>query len=140
MQGIQNAAIAMSQDWLSEVSLIGWGVAHPVWAIGGLAVLLFLLSGLLRAITQLAEKLWIALLRSPLNLIRWMFTKLRQFFKIEDTVPVSMNKSTKHPHYSYNETQVWERISRLEEIQKEQIQILKEVKALLNKEPPPPMN
>jgi hypothetical protein len=59
-----------------------WIAVHPLYDLGlGLAVL-FLLAGLLKAIARLTERLWLALLQSPLRLGKWLLSRLAQLFKL----------------------------------------------------------
>ena len=66
-EGIKRAVLEMSQDGLTRHSIAAWLISHPLWALGGLLVSFVLLSGLLRAIAQSTERLWMILLRAPLK-------------------------------------------------------------------------
>jgi hypothetical protein len=137
-ESIQTAIAAMVQDWLSDHPLLGWCVTHPIWAIA--LLLLFIFSA------------WIALLRAPLRLVRWIGVRLLKLFK---RIPKEMSQPFDSPDtqllqspeiYSPTSTlnepelaarnngqsaQLREVIVRLEQLQREQAQLLQDVRAIL---------
>ncbi len=97
-------------------------MSHPIWGLGFVFLSVFLLWGLLRAIAQFIEKLWLIVLRSPLNLGRWLLKTLRRLFN--DHRAVSDSEETPTP-------QIDEIAERLERLQEEQKQLLLDVKLLI---------
>jgi hypothetical protein len=86
-EGIKRAVIEMGQDGLMSHSITAWLLSHPLWALFFVLVLFFLLSGLLRAIAQSAERLWIVLLRAPLQFGRWSLNQVLRLLKLPITQP-----------------------------------------------------
>jgi hypothetical protein len=109
-------------------SLLQWLIAHP---LGG-AVLgflgLFLLWGLLRSLTYLMERLWLALLQSPWWAGRRIWTSL-QARRGSPTDRRSSPASATPPSQSDQDIEAI--VARLETLQQEQQTLLQEVKAYL---------
>jgi hypothetical protein len=103
-------------DWLKLHSPWSWLFAHPIALIGVILLALFLLSGLLSAIAQLTQRLWIGLLRSPWQLTRWIFGKGSQWVK-RDPQPDRLTIV----------------LDRLESLKREEDELLQEVRSLLGK-------
>jgi hypothetical protein len=103
-------------DWLEAHSPWSWLFAHPIALIGVVLLALFLLSGLLSAIAQLTQRLWIGLLRSPWQLTRWIFGKGSQWVK-RDPQPDRLTIV----------------LDRLESLKREEDELLQEVRSLLGK-------
>ncbi len=138
-QAMQNAMGEMTQNWLLAHPILGWGVAHPLWALGMVIALAFMSGGLLRAIAQLTEQLWIDLLQLPMRAIRWGLDRLLPWGKpqpsVQDSVPVGFYKPTLKQDQtglqSASHQQLCEIMVRLEQIQQEQALLLQDIKALL---------
>ena len=116
-EGIKRAVLEMSQDGLTRHSIAAWLISHPLWALGGLLVSFVLLSGLLRAIAQSTERLWMILLRAPLKFGRWSLTQLLRLLRLPITEP--------------DNNPLFEKVARLEQLQQEQQQLLQEIKTLM---------
>jgi hypothetical protein len=114
---IKWAVFRMGQDGFMGHSVIAWLISHPLWALCGLLVFFILLSGLFSAIAQSTERLWIILLRAPLQLGRWVLNQVLRLFKL----PIA--KPDRNPLY--------EKVARLEQLQQEQQQLLQEIKTLM---------
>jgi hypothetical protein len=151
-ESIQTAIAAMVQDWLSDHPLLGWCVTHPIWAIALLLLFIFSAWGLLGAIAQLVKTLWIELLRAPLRLVRWIGVRLLKLFKripkemsqpfdSPDTQllqspeiyspPSTLNQPELAARNNGQSAQLREVIVRLEQLQREQAQLLQDVRAIL---------
>ncbi len=143
-QAMQGAVAAMIQNWLVDHPILNWGLTHPVWALIGLAVLFLLSGGLLRAIAQLTEQLWIRLLQLPMRLGQWILAQLLQFFgrpfrasihadpEPIDISPLEINiASLQDAHESLDAEQLYDILVRLEQIQQEQTLLLQDIKNLL---------
>jgi hypothetical protein len=151
-ESIQNAIAAMVQDWLNDHPLLAWCATHPVWAIALLFLFIFSAWGLLGAIAQLVKTLWIALLRAPLTLGRWIGVRLIKLFKhipqkmpqpsdplntqllqLQEIYPPSstLNEPELTARNNSQSSQLNEVVGRLEQLQREQTQLLQEVRAML---------
>lgn len=149
---IQNAIAAMVQDWLTDHPMLGWCVTHPIWAIALFLLFIFSAWGLLGAIAQLVKTLWIELLRTPLRLVRWVGVRLLKLFKrIPKEMPqpsalpntqLLRSQEIDPPTSTLNEpelaarkngqsAQLSEVVVRLEQLQREQTQLLQDVRAIL---------
>jgi hypothetical protein len=116
-EGIKWAVFEMGQDRFIGHSVTAWLFSHPLWALGGLLVSFVLLSGLLRAITQSTERIWLILLRAPLRFGRWILTQVLGLLKLPIVKP--------------DHNQLYEKVARLEQLQQEQQQLLQEIKTLM---------
>jgi hypothetical protein len=152
-ESIQNAIAAMVQEWLSHHPVLTWCVIHPVWSLSLLLLFIFSAWGLLGAIAQLVRTLWIELLRAPLRLGRWLGVRLLNLFRhprdgnpqISDAFDTQTLRSeeTHSPLSKLNEPELANRnngqpfqlseiVARLEQLQREQAQLLQEVRAILH--------
>jgi hypothetical protein len=151
-ESIRNAIATMVQDWLNEHPVLEWCVAHPIWAIALLFLLIFSAWGLLGAIAQLVKTLWIELLRAPLKLGRWLGVRLLNLFRhsIDETSQTSdaqtlqlqdiqslrstLNDPNSDDRQNQNDqpARLREVVARLEQLQAEQAQLLQEVRAILH--------
>ena len=140
-QAVQGAVGEMIQDWLMGHPILGWGVAHPLWALGVIVALLFMSGGLLRAIAQLTEQLWIDLLRLPMRVVRWGLAQLFPWWKpksdstinTQNSAPVGLHEQNHNGSQSANQ-QLYEIMVRLEQIQHAQTLLLQDIKELLLKD------
>ncbi|HEY9663240.1 MAG TPA: hypothetical protein V6C65_32745, partial [Allocoleopsis sp.] len=103
-----------------------WFVSNPFWLLIAMLAALFLLSGLLRAIAGLTEKLWLTLLKLPFILVQtvWrssLFLLLRPF---EKSTVASLTASPAPDRLT-------EILNRLEALRQEQDELLQEVRLLL---------
>lgn len=147
-QAIQGAVAQMVQDWLLDHPILSWGILHPIWALVSGVLLLFVSGGLLKAIARLTEQLWIKLLQLPMQLSQWLLTRLFNWFRFQ---PFSSSNSLKPTLVSIQDSafsagnnpgkdsldadrQLYEVMVRLEQLQQEQTQLLKDIKTLLIKE------
>jgi hypothetical protein len=121
-----DALLAPIQDWLAQHPVFLWLATHPWWLLITILVILFLLSGLLRAVAGLTEKLWLGLLRLPILLVQWVWRGslflLRRPFAPK---PLALQASVTPPD------RLTEVLDRLEALRQEQDELLKEVKSLL---------
>jgi hypothetical protein len=152
-ESIQNAIAEMVRDWLSDHPVLEWCANHPIWAIALLLLLIFSAWGLLGAIAQLVKTLWIALLRTPLRLGRWIGVGLLNLFRrprdktsqTSDTQPLRLQevqsprstlndpKSASQQNHSDQPARLSELVAHLEQLQAEQTQLLQEVRAILHR-------
>lgn len=114
------------QDWLAVHPLWNWLFAHPLWLLGFGLFIIFLLSGLLRAIGRLTEWLWLAILRLPMRLTQWIFKGVSllviSLFGLKRPAPPPQIAST---------DRLIDIVNRLEALKQEQDELLQEVKSIL---------
>lgn len=131
--GFLDSLIAPVQDWLNQYPLLLWLTTHPWWLLATVLLILFLLSGLLRAIAGLTEKLWLALLGLPVTLVRWIWQST--FFLLSRpfaSKPAIAQSNLVNPPIFNSQDRLAEVLDRLESLRQEQDELLKEVKTLLS--------
>jgi hypothetical protein len=133
----------MIQSWLMDHPILGWGLAHPLWALGVAAALLFISGGLLKAIAQLTEQLWMDLLRLPMRVLQWGLAQVLPWRKLHHTTIsnstlIDFREQTlnqeRHDSLNPDDPQLCEIMTRLETIQHEQTLLLQDIKALILKD------
>lgn len=122
-EAVRQAIVSTIQDLLPDGTVMDWLLAHPLYAIGLVILLIFLLGGLLRFINRLTEQVWIYLLQLPINLLRWLGAGLFGFLKRK---PQANNGSKE-----VGERSLAEILSRLGELQREEAELMQELQALL---------
>jgi hypothetical protein len=144
LDGFWDALTAPIQDWLGQYPVLLWLGIHPLWLVVVILLVLFLLSGLLRAVAGLTEKLWLVLLRLPILLVRWVWRGtlflLSRPFAAKPVAQSSLAQSSLvksslvNPPLLDSADRLTEVLDRLEALRQEQDELLKEVKSLLVKE------
>ncbi|WP_404789769.1 hypothetical protein [Altericista sp. CCNU0014] len=143
---MQSAVIEMIQNWLTARPMLDWAFAHPIWTSVGFAILLVLLGGLLRAIAQLTEQLWVRLLQLPMRVGRWILAQLFQLFRLPFRSPAIADlepANTRSPAFNLanlqddsespvSEQQLCDILVRLEHLQQEQTLLLQDIKRLIS--------
>jgi hypothetical protein len=132
-EAIQGAVVGIFQNWLMAHPILGWGVTHPLLSLGMGLVLFFVLWGLLRAIAQLTERLWVILLRVPIRLGQWIFRQLPNIFRFQ---PNFLSVDQTHLPTD-REQHLRELLLRLEHLQREQALLLQDIKNSLEQDAPP---
>jgi hypothetical protein len=130
-----NALVSPFQDWLSQHPQVSWLLANPGWLLVVIFVVAFLLLGLLQAVASLTEKFWLGLLKLPILCVRWIWRAgiflLRRPFA---TQPKAMQSSLRvQPHLASvsSSNRLAEVLNRLEVLQREQDELMQEVRLLL---------
>jgi hypothetical protein len=120
----------MVQTWLMmDNPLLRWGFAHPLGGIVAVVSLVVLFGGLVRAIAQLTEQLWVNLLQLPMRLGKWLLAQVFYLLKLkprvanEPQVLIANNPDL--------DRQIGEIMGRLEHLQQEQTLLLQDIKTLL---------
>lgn len=151
---IQTAISSSLSDWLVEhpavlrvVQLLAWGTNHPILS---LVILLFVIAiafSLIKAIGSIFEKAWLSILQAPLKLGQYLLIVSSQFLGKFGSLIINPLLANKTANLSiipsnlpfstleseHNDKQRLLDISnRLEEIHKEQNELLKEAAAILN--------
>lgn len=150
---IQTAISSSLTDWLVDhpavlrlVQLLAWGTNHPILS---LIILLFVLAiafSLIKAIGSIFEKAWLSILQAPLKLGQFLLIFISQslgkFGSLminplirNKTANLSIIRSNLQSNFEFNQKnkqRLLEISNRLEEIQNEQNELLKEATAILN--------
>lgn len=127
-EGLQNTVVASFQNWLGAHPIAAWMVHHPIPSLVLAVMLLLLFWGLVRAIAQLTERIWITILQVPLKLSLWFWTLITrplQGMKQVKPAPLSVAPS------ATPQTQLVEILARLEVLYQEQSQLIKEFRTLI---------
>jgi ElaB/YqjD/DUF883 family membrane-anchored ribosome-binding protein len=140
------AAISSSiKDWTDSHTLVLWGISHPILSLAIILVASFIIVGFFQAFSSLFEEAWLFILKSPGKLVRGALNFGSK--SVMDGGKVAANKRfsvkpVERDNYNWDMSGIeslslnsQERLSkiftRLEEIKKEESQLLKEVTALL---------
>lgn len=153
---VQTAINSSLNDWLVDhpavlrvVQLLAWGTNHPILS---LVIVLFAIAiafSLIKAIGSIFEKAWLTILQAPLKfgqfLIIFISQSLSKFGSLminpligNKTANLSILPSNLQSSFEFNQKskqRLLEISNRLEEIQTEQNELLKEATAILNLEP-----
>jgi hypothetical protein len=134
-EAMQRAVADVFQDWLVAHPMLGWEITHPLWSIGLGLLLLFLFWGLLNAISRLTERLWVTLLRIPLQLGQWIGQQLLRFVKLPAWVLRSEHPTLQpEPIRREKRKTLQDALLQLEQLQQEQVRLLQEIRQTLAKE------
>jgi signal transduction histidine kinase len=81
---IEHAVTNYFTHWLVAHPYLAWAISHPLPGVGLLLVLIFALSGLIRAVGRGFEQIWLFLLKTPFRLLqplfRWMWRSIERIF------------------------------------------------------------
>jgi hypothetical protein len=120
----------MVQTWLiMDNSLLKWGFAHPLGGIVAVVILVVLFGGLVRAIAQLTEQLWVNLLQLPMRVGKWLLAQVLYLLKLKP--PTADKPQTLIANNPDPDRQIGEIMMRLEHLQQEQTLLLQDIKTLL---------
>lgn len=126
--GLQNTVVASFQHWLAAHPIVAWMVHHPIPTVVLAVVLLLLFWGLVRAIAQLTERIWITILQVPLKLSLWFWTWItRPLAGMTVLKPAQLAGDTSPTP----QAQLVEILTRLEALYQEQSQLIKEFRTLV---------
>ncbi len=133
INGVVDALLSPVQDWLSQHPRIVWLLVNPGWLLVALVIALFLLSGLLRAMSSLTEKLWLGLLKLPIRLVQWiwqgsLFLLRRSAAETQSNLAQSSLIRPSEP----SPDRLTEVLDRLEMLRREQDELIQEMKSLLD--------
>jgi phosphate/sulfate permease len=127
-EGLQNTVVASVQNWLKTHPIVAWMVYHPIPTLVLAVVLFMLFWGLVRAIAQLTERIWIIILQVPLKLSLWFWTLIsRPWQGLNRGKPAALPVAPP----STPQTQLVEILTRLEALYHEQSQLMKEFRTLV---------
>jgi hypothetical protein len=128
LQQLTSSIMAPFQEWLLAHPVWHWLFTHPVWLLGLVILSLFLFVGLLGAIAQLTEAVWLAILQFPLKLVQWIFTAVVALFKLPFTPRFTASSSPNPETQTERLTLI---LNRLEALRQEQDELLGEVRSIL---------
>lgn len=114
------------EDFLGVHPLWAWVINRPLLALAIALTGLLLFSGLLRAISRLSERLWLALGRLPLRLAVWLFSVLAGWLRRPKALPAAAPRD--------RASQIGQRLQALHQ---EEAALLRELQTLLADLPPP---
>lgn len=117
VQPVQSAV----DQWLEAHWLVNVLVHHPLLLFGLCLLLIFLVSGALRAISRTSESLWILVLKWPFRVLGWLGFRSLAWWR----------KSRRDESGG----RLQELLTRLEVLREEQDAIIAEVKTLVQKQP-----
>jgi hypothetical protein len=106
------------EQWLTQHWLIRFFLYHPLSLAGVILIIVFLVSGILRAVSRTSENFWFLLLKLPLRGLGWLGAQGLTWFRKGKQTETSANR-------------LKELLSRLDSLRAEQDIILDEVKTLL---------
>lgn len=130
-KGVTSAMSDSFQSWLTTHPTIAWIVNHPLWALGILLIAIFLFWGLLRAIAQFIEQVWIAILRLPLILLQRLLGLGKGAYQRAIAGTKELSKELPAEPETNVEQRLTHLLNRLETLQQEEVELLQEVKTLL---------
>jgi len=113
------------QMWIAEHPIVAWVVAHPLWAIAVILLVLLSAWGLLGAIARFIQQAWLFILQAPLKLIYWLFGRT---FKLFNQVNAFQFTQLDQPD---TQKRLPEILDRLEILRKEQEILIQEMRLLL---------
>jgi hypothetical protein len=126
--GISNSVGSPMAVWLNQHPLIAWLVNHPVMAILTSLVAIILVVRLLltiyRAIASTIDRIWLGILRSPWLLLKFLFGW--------EAKPKTIAANTTVTNYEVtnDSQQLQEIMTRLEQIQQQQQEIIRDLALL----------
>ena len=113
---------SLVNSWVEKHPFLVWSLQHPIISLVSLFLFIVLLFRLFAAVTQLLDKLWIWLLKSPILLIRSLFGLKHK--PSETKMAVSSSELVLDP------AKISQIIQQLETINKQQQQIMSDIAAL----------
>jgi len=123
---VQEVVVTSMQGWMAEHPIVAWIMAHPLWSIALIVLIIFLCWSLLGAIAQLTQRVWLALLQAPLKLTQSLSKGAFHVFQSADASSLTKVKG---------QQDVQERLSkifsRLEALHQEQEALMREMQSML---------
>lgn len=130
-EGIQSAISSSLNIWISNHPRLVWLINHPLQAAGLLLLIIFLFSGLFRAISSSSEKLWLFFLQAPFKLIQFIFgLGYKSLGNVKASGLVAM-KSNENLTTRERQERITHILSRLDKIKQEQDLLLQELATLI---------
>jgi signal transduction histidine kinase len=129
---IEHAVTNYFTHWLVAHPYLAWAISHPLPGVGLLLVLIFALSGLIRAVGRGFEQIWLFVLKTPFKLLqpifRWMWRSIERIFG-HTNARAEQLESKVIPTAS--SAQIERIIDRLQDLHQEQQDLVGELSTLL---------
>lgn len=126
---VQRAVADSITNWLEAHPILAWMFAHPLFTAIIIILLLWFFLGLLNAIAQLSQQIWLVILRSPFEISQQLVGRIAKAIS-----PVTNSVGVKLPRVDRDDGQ--ERftyvLSRLESIKQEQEQLIEEMQVIVS--------
>jgi hypothetical protein len=130
---IEHAITNYFAHWLVTHPYLAWTISHPLPSFGLLLVLIFALSGLIKAIGRGFEQIWLFLLTTPFKLLqpilRWMWRSIERIFGHNNSTEEQV-ESKSMPNAQPE--QIERIIDRLQALHQEQQDLVGELSTLLD--------
>ncbi|MBD2043176.1 hypothetical protein [Microcoleus sp. FACHB-672] len=130
-EGIQSTISSSLNVWIADHPRLIWLVNHPLQTAGILLLIIFLFSGLLKAISSYTEKLWLFLLQAPFKLIQFIFGLGSKSLGKVTASGLVATKSNEIYTSSDRQARMTNIVSRLTQIKQEQDLLLQELATLI---------
>ena len=123
---VQNVVATSMKGWMAEHPIVAWGMAHPLWSIALVILILFLVWSLLGAVAQLTQRAWLAVLQAPLKATQSLSRGMVRSFQRADAV-----SSPKLDGQQEIQARLAEILHRLQALRQEEDVLMKEMQAIL---------
>ncbi|MBD2036712.1 hypothetical protein H6F76_17010 [Leptolyngbya sp. FACHB-321] len=124
---VQDVVATSVKMWMAQHPIVSWVMAHPVWTIALVLLLLFLCWGLLAAIAQFTQQVWLFILQAPLKLTQSLakgtFQSLKRFEILQPAKSEGQGNVQQRLH---------EILNHLELLRQEQEVLMKEMHSILS--------
>lgn len=129
LNGIGNSVYSRFDLWLTHHPLIAWSIGHPlittIASFIAIILLVRLMLTIYRAIANTIDRVWLAILRSPLKLLKLLFGWQPKSQAIE-----ANNTTITNYEVTQDSVQLQEIVTRLDIIQQQQQQIMRDLAEL----------
>lgn len=113
------------EQWLAEHWWVAFLLHHPLALLALIGVLVFLVSGVFRALSRTSENFWLFLVKMPFRVLGWLGVRGMTWLRQNQPKPEKGDRLA-------------ELLNRLDHLREEQETILQEVKTLLKDQTPDP--
>lgn len=126
-EGIENGINSYVTNWMNHHVILAWFLTHPLYSIGIFLGSIVLIWGLFQAVSGLIVKSWMAVLLSPVTLVRSLLPKTVKLTAITNKNGSLSPKSDSE----YTKERCKTILHRLNEIKQEQDTLLQELAKIL---------
>jgi cell division septum initiation protein DivIVA len=123
---VQDLVAHSAQTWIVEHPTIAWTIAHPLWSLALVLLVLFLGWSLLAAIASLTQRSFLFILQAPLKLIQLLLKAAFQLFRGSNTSQLVASSPQQD-----QQKRLFEILSRLETLRQEQEILMGEIRSIL---------
>lgn len=123
--GVQDWISSSTEVWLNQHPIVAWGVDHPLLSLALGLLALFMSWGLLKAIAQVIERVWLLIFQVPFKLSQWIVRSLFNWYKTGS----SSGTDSREAEPCDRLTAI---VNRLDALKQEQDELLKEAKSMLS--------